>query len=136
VHIVNNAQVRKFYFPDLVQQTLAGPETGLQTFEVWLMTLKAGSESAPHHHPGEVVWVILKGSGRATVAGEVVQVGSNTTISIPAGACRQLINTGSDEMVMLTIRGMIPSQQTSHAEASPDFPISGLPEPPGGSPRP
>ena len=27
------------------------------------MTLKAGSESAPYHHPGEVVWVILKGSG-------------------------------------------------------------------------
>jgi mannose-6-phosphate isomerase-like protein (cupin superfamily) len=113
MYIVNNAAARKFNFPDIVQQTLAGPETGLQTFEVWLMTLKAGSESPSYHHPGEVVWVILKGSGRAAVDGEVVQVGPNTTISIPAGSSRQLINTGSDELVMLTIRGMVPSQQSS-----------------------
>jgi len=118
MHIVNNAEAKKFNFLDIVQQTLAGPETGLQTFEVWLMTLKAGNESPSYNHPGEVVWVILKGSGRAVLDGEVVQVGPNTTISIPAGSSRQLINTGSDELVMLTIRGMIPSQQASHSETS------------------
>ena len=118
MHIVNNAEARKFNFLDIVQQTLAGPETGLQTFEVWLMTLKPGNESPPYNHPAEVVWVILKGSGRAVVDGEVVQMGPNTTLSIPAGSSRQLINTGSDEMVMLTIRGLIPSQQAGHSETS------------------
>jgi mannose-6-phosphate isomerase-like protein (cupin superfamily) len=48
----------------------------------------------------------------------VVEVGPNTTVSIPAGASRQLVNTGSDELVMLTIRGMIPSQEASHSEKS------------------
>lgn len=113
MHIVNNDEAKKFNFLDIVQQTLAGPETGLQTFEVWLMTLKPGKESPSYSHPGEVVWVILKGSGRATVDGEVAQVGPNTTLSIPTGSSRQLINTGSDELVMLTIRGLIPSRQTS-----------------------
>jgi mannose-6-phosphate isomerase-like protein (cupin superfamily) len=118
MQIVKNAEARKFHFLDLVQQTLAGPETGLKTFEVWLMTLKPGGESPPYHHPGEVVWVLLKGSGRAVVDGEVIQVGPNTTISIPAGASRQLINTGSDELVMLTIRGMMASRQAGQGEKS------------------
>lgn len=96
MHIVNNAQARKFNFLEIVQQTLAGPETGLQTFEVWLMTLKPGTESPYYSHPAEVVWVILKGSGRVTVDGDVAQVGPNTTISIPTGSSRQLINTGND----------------------------------------
>jgi mannose-6-phosphate isomerase-like protein (cupin superfamily) len=64
------------------------------------------------------VWVILKGSGRALVDGEVVPVGPNTTVSIPARASRQLVNTGSDELVMLTIRGTIATQQASHSEES------------------
>ena len=118
MRIVNHAEAKKFNFLDIVQQTLAGPETGLQTFEVWLMTLKPGNESPPYNHAAEVVWVILKGSGRAVVDGEVVQVGPNTTLSIPAGSSRQLINTGNDEMVMLTIRGLIPSQQAGHSETS------------------
>ncbi len=118
MHLVNNAEARKFHFFDMVQQTLAGSETGLKTFEVWLMTLKAGGESPPYHHPGETVWVILKGSGRALVDGEVVQVRPNTTVSIPAGASRQLVNTDSDELVMLTIRGLGSSQQASQKENS------------------
>ena len=118
MYLVNNAEARKFHFLDLVQQTLAGPETGLKTFEVWLMTLKAGGESPPYHHPEETVWVILRGSGRALVDGEVVEVGPDTTVSIPAGASRQLINTGNDELVMLTIRGMIAPRPAGEGEKS------------------
>ena len=119
MHIVNNAEAKKFNFLDIVQQTLAGPETGLQTFEVWLMTLKPGKESPPYKDPAEVVWVILKGTGRVTVDGNVAQVGPNTTISMPTGSSRQLINTGSDELVMLTIRGLVPSQQSSPSGKNP-----------------
>jgi mannose-6-phosphate isomerase-like protein (cupin superfamily) len=116
MQIVNNAEAKKFHFLDMVQQTLAGPETGLQTFEVWLMTLKPGGESPPYHHPGETVWVIPKGSGRAIVDGGVFQVGPDTTVSIPAGAARQLINTGSADLVMLTIRGMIVPRPAGQGE--------------------
>jgi mannose-6-phosphate isomerase-like protein (cupin superfamily) len=119
MHIVNNAEAKKFHFLDIVQQTLAGPETGLQNFEVWLMTLKPGNESPSYKDPGEVVWVILKGTGRVTVDGNVAQVGPNTTISMPTGSSRQLINTGSDELVMLTIRGLVPSQQSSPSGKNP-----------------
>lgn len=119
MHLVKNAEAQKFHFLDMVQQTLAGPETGLQSFEVWLMTLKAGGELPPYHHPGETVWVILKGSGRALVDGEAIKVGSETTVSIPAGASRQLINTGRDELVMLTLRGMVAPRQAGQGEKSP-----------------
>ena len=112
--VVNNTEAKKFHFLDMIQQTLAGPETGLKTFEVWLMTLKPGGESPLYHHLGETVWVILKGSGRALVDGEEVQVGADTCLSIPAGASRQLFNTGDDELVMLTIRGMIAPEQAGH----------------------
>ena len=83
------------------------------------MTLKPGKESPPHKDPAEVVWVILKGTGRVTVDGNVAQVGPNTTISMPTGSSRQLINTGSDELVMLTIRGLVPSQQSSPSGKNP-----------------
>lgn len=116
MQLVKHAEARKFHFLDLVQQTLAGPETGLKTFEVWLMTLKAGGESPPYHHPGETVWIILKGSGRALVDGEEVAVEPGTTLSIPAGASRQLINTGGEELVLLTMRGIIPALQAGQEE--------------------
>jgi mannose-6-phosphate isomerase-like protein (cupin superfamily) len=111
MHLINNDEAKTFHFIDFVQQTLAGPETGLKNLEVWLMTLKAGGESPPYHHPGETVWIILKGGGRAWVDGEEVKVGPNTTVSIPTGASRQLFNHGTEELVMLTVRGITRPQQ-------------------------
>jgi mannose-6-phosphate isomerase-like protein (cupin superfamily) len=77
--------------------------------------LKAGGESPPYRHPGETVWVILKGVGRAWVEGEEIKVGPNTTVSIPAGASRQLFNQGPEELIMRTVRGTRP-QQVGQAE--------------------
>jgi mannose-6-phosphate isomerase-like protein (cupin superfamily) len=116
MHLVHHADARKFRFLDLVQQTLAGPETGLTSFEVWLVTLKPGGESPPHHHLGDTAWVILQGHGRAVVAGEAVQVGPETTLSIPAGASRQLFNTGDEELLVLTIRASAPSSEAGPSE--------------------
>ncbi|MCL6621205.1 MAG: cupin domain-containing protein [Syntrophobacterales bacterium] len=105
MHLVTSAEARTFHFLGLAQQTLAGPETGLSTVEVWRITLKPRGESPPYQHPGETVWVILQGSGQAVVDGEVAQVGPGTAVSIPAGASRQLVNTGDVELVLLTVRG-------------------------------
>ncbi len=116
MQLINNADARAFHFIDFVQQTLAGPETGLKSLEVWLMTLKAGGESPPYHHPGETVWVILRGAGRALIDGEVLEVSPHTTVSIPAGASRQLLNNGTDELVMLTIRSIGRPQHVRPAE--------------------
>ncbi len=116
MHIINNAEARTFHFIDFAQQTLAGPETGLKTVEVWLVTLKAGGESQPYHHPGETVWVILKGAGRAFIDGEEVKLGPDTTVSIPAGVSRHVVNNGTEELVMLTIRSIIRPQQVSQED--------------------
>lgn len=55
--LVENAQVKKFQIPGIVQQTLAGPEYGIKTLEVWLVTLAPGAEMGPSHHNSDAACV-------------------------------------------------------------------------------
>ena len=52
-----------------------------------------------HSHPnGEEVIYIIRGSGRALIAGEVHQVGPGSVALFPQGDVHMLHNTGDDEM--------------------------------------
>jgi mannose-6-phosphate isomerase-like protein (cupin superfamily) len=107
MQVIDNAQVRKFHMPGFTQQTLAGTESGMKSFEVWLTSLVPGRDTPPHRHPGEVVWLILRGSGRIVVDGKEVEVGPDTTVVIPPGASRHLVNTGKEDLVMFNIRTIV-----------------------------
>lgn len=106
--LIENDQARKFHMPGILQQTLAGPEYGLKTFEVWLVTMKPGSDMPPFHHDSDVAWITLRGTGQAILNGERAEIKPDTTLNIPPHASRQIQNTGADDLVVLVVRGLVP----------------------------
>ncbi len=107
MELIDNAEVRKFYFEGNWQQTLAGPDQGLKTFEVWRLSLAPGKEIPAFSPPVEVVALTMEGTGRAVVDGKVADIKSNTTLVIPPGASRQLVNTGDKELIIVLIRSTV-----------------------------
>jgi len=105
--LIENEKVKKVHLMGLIQQTLAGERQGLKTMEVWLITLPPGAESPVNQHYGEVVLVTLKGSGRAIVDEDRVDLFPDTTLVIPAQATRQAVNTGEEDLVILIIRSLV-----------------------------
>ena len=111
--LIENEKVKKVHLMGLVHQTLAGEKQGLKTMEIWLVTLPPGSETPADQHYGEVVGMTLKGTGRATVDEESIDLLPNTTLVIPAQATRQVVNTGEEDLVILVIRSLVcPPEKT------------------------
>jgi mannose-6-phosphate isomerase-like protein (cupin superfamily) len=106
---IENDKVKEIHLMGLVHQTLAGENQGLKTLEVWLVTLPPGSETPVDQHFGEVVWVTLKGTGRAIVDEDSFNLFPNTTLVIPAQATRQAVNTSEEDLVILVIRSLVHS---------------------------
>ncbi len=109
MELIDNTQVRKFYFEGNFQQTLAGPDQGLKTFEVWRLSVAPGSELPANRHQGEEVVLTLRGTGRFIVDGNPVDIRPDTTLVISPGALRQIFNTGLEELVLLLIRDLVPA---------------------------
>ena len=109
MELIDNNEVRKFYFERNFQQTLAGADQGLKTLEVWRLSLAPGNEIPAIRHEGEVVALTLRGTGRVVVDGKPVDIRPDTTLVIPPGASRQIFNTGAEEIVLLLIRGVVPA---------------------------
>ncbi len=109
MELIDNAEVHKFHFQGNFQQTLAGPNQGLKTFEVWRLSVEPGNELPANVHQGEEVLLTMSGTGRLFVAGKSVDIRPDTTVVIPLGAERQVVNTGKEEMVLLVIRGVVPT---------------------------
>ena len=106
--LIENDQAKKFHMQGFVQQTLAGPEYGQKTFEVWLVTLSPGAVVPPYHHDSDVAWITLKGTGQAIVEGETVVLKPDTTLNIPPHISRQIHNNGPEDLMVLVIRGLVP----------------------------
>jgi mannose-6-phosphate isomerase-like protein (cupin superfamily) len=109
MELIDNAEVKKFYFQGNFQQTLVGANQGLKTFEVWRLSLAPGNEIPAATHRGEVAALTLQGVGRVVVDGKPVDIKPDTTLVIPPGTTRQVFNTGSEELVLLLIRGVVPT---------------------------
>ena len=114
--LIENDKVKKIHLMGLVHQTLAGEKQGLKTLEVWLVTLPPGSESPLDQHYGEVVWVTLKGTGRAIVDEASFNLFPNTTLVIPAQATRQAVNTSEEDLEVLVIRSLVRPPEKSLME--------------------
>jgi len=113
---IENDQVKKIHLMGLVHQTLAGENQGLKTLEVWLVTLPPGLETPVDQHYGEVVWVTLKGAGRAIVDEDSFNLLPNTTLVIPAQATRQAVNTSEEDLEVLVIRSLVRPPEKSLME--------------------
>jgi hypothetical protein len=56
--IMDNATVKTFTLPGLVHQTVAGPEQGLKTLEVWVETIAPDAGIPVHRDDCEEVLAI------------------------------------------------------------------------------
>ncbi len=106
--VVHNEAVEKFALPGLEHQTLAGPEHGMQTLEMWMQTIKPGSGTPVHRHDCEEAIVVLCGSGRLTVEGKDTDFGPNSTLQIPRDVIHQIVNTGTEDMFIVAALGQAP----------------------------
>jgi mannose-6-phosphate isomerase-like protein (cupin superfamily) len=109
MELIDHAEVQKFHFQGNFQQTLAGADQGLKTFEVWRLSLPPATEIPALIYQGEVAAITLQGTGRVVVDGKQVDIRPDTTLVIPPGASRQVVNTGMEELVLFLIRGLVPA---------------------------
>jgi len=63
-----------------------------------------GSEVSLHVHTGKMEsWVIVRGAGRALVAGVEIDVEEGDVIATPPGSPHSLRNTGSTDLVFINV---------------------------------
>lgn len=108
--VIRNEELPQFSLPGLRHQTVAGPEHGLRTLEMWVQHIAPGTATPVHRHDCEEVILILRGSGRLHLSGEDTDFSANTTLQIPPDAIHQIINTGSEEMFLVAALGQAPVQ--------------------------
>ena len=106
--VVQNNAIPKFSLPGLEHQTLAGPEHGWKTFEMWMQTIAPGGGTPVHRHNCEEAIVILRGSGQVTIEGVTTEFGPNSTLRIPVDAIHQIVNTGTEDMFLVAALGQAP----------------------------
>ena len=106
--VLNHAEVPFTHLPGLAHQTLAGPEHGLKTLEVWMQTIAPGSGTPVHRHACEEVIVVLRGAGRLTLEGVERDFGPQSTLHIPPDAVHQIVNTSAEEMHLVAALGQAP----------------------------
>ena len=59
-----------------------------------------GAEQRAHSHPdSEQVYVIVRGQGRMSVAGDVEHVGEGDLVFIPPATNHAIVNEGSEDLV-------------------------------------
>lgn len=106
--VIRNELLPRFSLPGLQHQTVAGPEHGLRTLEMWVQHIAPGTGTPVHRHNCEEVILVLRGSGRLHLSGEDLDFSANTTLQIPPDAVHQIINTGSEEMFLVAALGQAP----------------------------
>ncbi len=120
--VIKHNEVKTFSLPGLEHQTVAGPEHGMRTLEVWVQTIAPGSGTPVHRHACEEAIVVLGGSGRLTVDGRETDFGPHSTLQIPADATHQIRNTGSEEMSIIAALGQAPVEVCTAENAPMELP--------------
>ena len=106
--IVDNDRLPRFALPGLDHRTLAGHAQGLQSMEVWMQTMAPGAVTPVHRHACEEVIVVLSGAGEVTIDGATAAFGANTTLVVPPDAVHQLVNSGSEPLLLIAALGTAP----------------------------
>lgn len=118
--IIRNEDLPTFELPGLVHRTIAGHAQGVSSMEVWHQVMAPGAETPIHRHACEEVILVLAGSGRVIVEGEASDFQANSSLIVPPDVVHQLVNTGSEDMVLVAALGTAPVRvRTASGEALP-----------------
>ena len=99
--IIANSSLQVFNLPGLKHKTLASGADQLRHVEVCMQRLDPGAATPEHYHECEEVIVVLKGSGRLSVGDEASDFGPGTTLICPPKSVHQLVNSGTEEMLLI-----------------------------------
>lgn len=69
-----------------------------------------GNKLLGHVDPMEEIYIIQKGRGQIQVGEDFSEVKAGDAVHIPIGHYHELINTGEEEMILLVVAGLIPSE--------------------------
>jgi quercetin dioxygenase-like cupin family protein len=101
------------------ESALFGPERGCDEFEQRILRFDGPSETRGNGADDEVVYV-LRGSGRATIGGEPVELGEGGAAWIAAGSEWAIDEADELELLSVLIRGPLPANGSTHAVVGPD----------------
>ena len=71
-------------------------------------SLAPGKTLLGHVDPMEEIYMIQEGRGMMRVEDDVCEVGPGDAIHIPIGHFHELTNTGTEEMILWVVAGLIP----------------------------
>jgi len=78
-------------------------DLGSRNMTVTWVDVPPGAEQRAHSHPdAEQVYVIVRGRGRMSVAGDVEDVGAGDLVFIPPSTAHGIVNDGSEDLVYVS----------------------------------
>ena len=95
---------------------------GSRNMTVTWVDVPPGGEQRAHSHPdSEQVYVIVRGRGRMSVAGDVEEVGEGDLVFIPPAAPHGIVNTGTETLVYIAAASPpVSMEELYSAELAPD----------------
>jgi quercetin dioxygenase-like cupin family protein len=95
---------------------LAAPSTGSREMSVWQVEVPPGEPAVPHELTREEVIVVLAGTARVSIAGEVAEVAAGGAVIVPANTPFSLAAAGEQPVVALAClpvggQAMLPGEE-------------------------
>ena len=87
---------------------VAGPSQGQTHFEVWLGALAPGEHGTVSRHDGELVVLVLAGSGKLLVDGGPQRFIAPCTLLIPPGFSFEIVNNGTTTLQLVSVFSAAP----------------------------
>ena len=81
--------------------SLAAPSTGSTEVSVWQVEVPPGGDPVPHELTREEVLVVLSGTARACIDGQVADAGPGCAIIVPPHTPFSLVAAGAEPLVAL-----------------------------------
>jgi quercetin dioxygenase-like cupin family protein len=76
---------------------------GTRDMDVTVTKVEPGGEFSLHQDPYHHVIYVVQGKGEASLGDEVYPIGPDTVVEIPAGEVHAYRNTGSTDVVLVTV---------------------------------
>lgn len=106
--LIKSADAPTFEIPGLTVTGFAAPSRGARETSTWRLVLAPGAPGALHSCDREEIFVVLEGSARATLGGEVLELAAGDTLIVPANTEFSLANPGTSPctaIAMLPVGG-------------------------------
>jgi len=103
---INLSEIEGMRFPTgRHTRVLIGADSPVQAEHFTMGYVKIDPEgSVPkHEHEQEEVYYIVEGNGTIELGGEVSEIEAGSAVYIPSNIPHELVNTGTEEMVMMFV---------------------------------